>query len=294
MIFNVIRKSEIAKIVLTILGGFVYAVGVNLFVVPHALYTGGLVGICQLIRTFLVEVLGLPFGGIDLSGILFFIINIPIFLMGYKYIGRRFIFRTAVTVVTMTVFLSLLVFPGEPIIKDTLTSSLTGAIVSGVGTGMVFVATSSGGGLDILAMMCLKKYKTMSFSKVNLAVNFVVYGICFFTFDFSVVVYSLIYTVFYSFVVDRMHQQNINVQTLVFTKGNVKRIEEDVFLQLGRGVTVWEGKGGFTDDKTNILCICLSKYEIPELKKIVYSSDSSAFFIEHDGVKVDGNFLKKL
>lgn len=295
MFFDLIKKSESARFAVAIIGGFIYAVGVNLFIVPHSLYTGGLVGICQLIRTLLVDLLGLPLGNIDLSGILYFVLNIPIFLMGYKYIGRRFVARTAATVVSITVFLSLIVVSdGKPLIDDVLTSSLIGAIVSGVGTGLVFIVTSSGGGLDMLAMMCLKKYKTASFGKVNMAVNLVIYLVCLFTFDFSIVVYSVIYTVFYSFVVDRMHQQNINVQALVFTKGDVTRIEEEIFLELGRGVTSWNGRGGFTDEKTNILCVCLSKYEVPDLKRIVYTIDSSAFFIENDGVKVDGNFLKKL
>lgn len=288
------RKNEIVKVILTILGGFLYSAGVNLFIVSHSLYTGGLVGICQLIRTFLVDFLKLPFANIDVSGILYFLINIPIFLIAYKYIGKRFIFKTAVTAVTITVFLSILVVPGEPIIEDTLTSCIIGAIVSGIGTGITFTMTASGGGLDIVALMCSKKYKTLSFGKVNIAINLFVYAICLITFDISVVIYSVIYTVFYSLVVDKLHQQNISVQTLVFTKGDAKKIETEIFNSLGRGVTCWDGTGGFTDKHTTVLCVCLSKYEIPDLKKIVYSVDTGAFIIENEGVKVEGNFLKKL
>lgn len=288
------RKNEIVKVIITILGSFLYAVGVNVFIVPHSLYTGGLVGICQLIRTFLVDFLGLPFANIDIAGILYFIINIPIFLIAYKYIGKRFLFKTAVSAVSITLFLSVLVVPGTPLIEDTLTSCIIGAIVSGIGTGLIFTMTASGGGLDIVALMCSKKYKTLSFGKVNIAINLCIYAICLITFDLSIVIYSIIYTVFYSLVVDKLHQQNISVQTLVFTKGNAKKIETEIFNMLGRGVTCWDGTGGFTDMHTTVLCICLSKYEMPDLKKIVYSVDKDAFIIENEGVKVEGNFLKKL
>lgn len=288
------RKNEIVKVIITILGSFLYAVGVNVFIVPHSLYTGGLVGICQLIRTFLVDFLGLPFANIDIAGILYFIINIPIFLIAYKYIGKRFLFKTAVSAVSITLFLSVLVVPGTPLIEDTLTSCIIGAIVSGIGTGLIFTMTASGGGLDIVALMCSKKYKTLSFGKVNIAINLCIYAICLITFDLSIVIYSIIYTVFYSLVVDKLHQQNISVQALVFTKGNAKKIETEIFNMLGRGVTCWDGTGGFTDMHTTVLCICLSKYEMPDLKKIVYSVDKDAFIIENEGVKVEGNFLKKL
>lgn len=288
------RKNEIVKVIITILGSFLYALGVNVFIVPHSLYTGGLVGICQLIRTFLVDLLGLPFANIDIAGILYFVINIPIFLVAYKYIGKRFLFKTAVSAVSITLFLSLLVIPGAPLIEDTLTSCIIGAIVSGIGTGLIFTMTASGGGLDIVALMCAKKYKTLSFGKVNIAINLCIYAICLVTFDLSIVIYSVIYTVFYSLVVDKLHQQNISVQTLVFTKGDAKKIETEIFKMLGRGVTCWDGTGGFTDMHTTVLCVCLSKYEIPDFKKIVYSVDKDAFIIENEGVKVEGNFLKKL
>ncbi len=292
--FEVARKNEIAKVLLTILGGFLYSAGVNLFIVPHSLYTGGLVGICQIIRTFLVDFLKLPIENIDISGILYFIINVPIFLIAYKYIGKRFIFKTAIAAVTMTIALSVLVIDGKPLVEDTLTSCIIGAIVSGFGTGIIFTMTASGGGLDIIALMCSKKYKTLSFGKVNIAINLCIYAICLVTFNVSVVIYSVIYTVFYSLVVDRLHQQNISVQTLVFTKGDAKKIEAEVFNSLGRGVTCWDGTGGFTEEHTTVLCVCLSKYEMPDLKKIVYSVDEGAFIIENEGVKVEGNFLKKL
>lgn len=294
MNFELVRKNEIARAVIAVFGGFIYSAGVNLFIVPHSFYTGGLLGICQLIRTFLVDFLGIQFGSVDVAGILYFVINIPIFLFAYKYIGKRFILKTALTVVTMTLFLSLIVVPGKPLVEDALTSCIIGAIVSGIGTGIIFTMTSSGGGMDIMALMFSKKYKTLSFGKVNIAVNLIVYAICLFTFNISVLVYSVIYTVFYSMIVDKMHQQNISVQTLIFTKKDAEKIEAAIMKNLGRGVTYWNGHGGFTGEDMKILCVCLSKYEIHDLKKIVYSVDKQAFFIEQNGVKVDGNFLKKL
>lgn len=287
------KNREIIKVITTIIGSVLYAIGINLFITPKGLYTGGLIGLCQLIRTFLVNVLGINIGNFDLVGLLFFILNIPILLLAFKSIGRRFLVKTIITVITMTVALSVITVD-KPIIDDMLTSCLIGSIIAGVGTGLTLMSTASGGGLDVLGIFFTKKYKNMSFGKVNIFINGIIFILCFLNFPVEIVVYSIISIVFYSIVVDKMHQQNISVKALIFTKAETKPIESHIFNELERGITYWDGKGAFTNDATKVLCICLSKYEVDRLKTIVHTYDKDAFFIFEEGVKVDGNFTKKL
>lgn len=287
------KNSEAIKIIVTIIGSVLYAIGINLFITPIGLYTGGLYGLCQLLRTFVVNALNIHIGNFDLAGLLYFILNMPILILAYKSIGKRFLVKTIITVITMTTALSFITVD-KPIFDDVLTSCLIGSIIAGVGTGFILISTSSGGGLDVLGIYFTKKYKNMSFGKVNIFINAIIFLLCFLNFPVEIVVYSIISIVFYSIVVDKMHQQNISVKALIFTKAETKPIESHIFSELERGITYWDGKGAFTNDATKVLCICLSKYEVDRLKTIVHTYDKDAFFIFEEGVKVDGNFTKKL
>lgn len=130
--------------------------------------------------------------------------------------------------------------------------------------------------------------------KVNLLVNLVLYGSCLFLFDVEVVVYSVIYAAVYSLAMDRMHTQNINVEVNVITKADTTALEKEVFQELGRGITKWSALGAYTYDRSHILYIMLSKYEVNRLKAIIHKYDREAFIVVNEGVSVDGNYLKKL
>lgn len=287
------KNHEVTKVVIAIIGSVLYAIGINLFITPIGLYTGGLIGLCQLIRTFLLSVLNINIGNFDLVGLLYLILNIPILVLAFKSIGKKFFIKTIITVITMTLSLSFITID-KPIFEDMLTSCLIGSIIAGVGTGLILISASSGGGLDVLGVYFTKKYRNMSFGKVNMFVNGFIFLLCFLSFPVEIVVYSVISIVFYSIVVDKMHQQNISVKALIFTKAETKPIESHIFNELERGITYWDGKGAFTNDATKVLCVCLSKYEVDRLKTIVKTYDKDAFFIFEEGVKVEGNFTKKL
>jgi len=95
-------------------------------------------------------------------------------------------------------------------------------------------------------------------------------------------------------VLDRMHQQNITVQAIIITHQDEQAMSQYIIERLGRGVTYWSGTGAYTGENVHVLCVCLSKYEIEELRHAVRSMDPHAFLTVEEGVHVDGNFLKKL
>ena len=275
-----------------IFGAFLYAAGVNLFVVPAGLYTGGVMGICQVIRTVLMEYLHLDFGTMDIAGIIYYIINIPIFILAYTRVGRMFFIKTVIAVTAISTFLS--VIPTVNIVDDTMAACVVGGIVSGAGTGITLRMGSSGGGTDVVGVLLTKWKKDFSVGKINLLVNLVLYGSCFFLFDVEIVIYSIIYAAVYSVAMDKVHIQNINVEVNVITKANTTALEKDVFEQLGRGITKWTTMGAYTYEQSHILYIMLSKYEVNQLKTIIHKHDPNAFIVVNEGVSVDGNFLKKL
>ena len=277
----------------TVLGSLLYAVGINLFVVPAGLYTGGLMGICQVIRTVLVDYVGIRFGTLDIAGIIYYVLNIPIFFMAYRNMGKRFFFRTLLGVTVMTAGMSLC--PAIPIVaEDTLASAIVGGIISGAGVGILLRMGASGGGMDVIGVLMIKRSKNFSVGKINLLVNAVLYGSCFFLFSIQTVVYSIIFAAVYGVAIDRVHTQNINVEVNIITKANTTALEKEVFEEMGRGITKWTSMGAYTYEQSHILYIMLSKYEVNQLKAIVHKYDPDAFIVVNEGVSVDGNFLKKL
>lgn len=286
-------KEHLVQIVYVIGGSLLFALGVNMIIVPLSLYNGGFMGIAQLLRTFVVSTLRFPVpAGVDLSGMIYFMINIPLFYMGYRIMGKEFAVKTLITTAIQSAFMVTVPVPAAPIIEDYLTACIIGGLIAGTGTGLVLRGRSSGGGQDIVGLCCAKKYPNFSVGKINIIMNIFVYGICLFLFNIEVVIYSLIYATVIALAIDRVHIQNINTSVMIFTKkvGISKAIME----QMGRGVTNWDGEGAYTNKTSYILFVMISKYEVAQVKKIVHSIDPHAFMIFTEGCSVDGNFEKRL
>ncbi len=287
------KKELIAQAGYAIGGSLLFALGVNLIIIPLGLYNGGFMGIAQLLRTFLVSGLKLPVpSGVDLSGIIYFILNIPLFYLGLKVLGKEFAAKTLITVAIQSIFLVAVPIPAVPIIEDYLTSCIIGGIIAGTGTGLVLRGRSSGGGQDIIGLCCSKKYPNFSVGRINILMNIFVYLICLFMFNIEIVIYSLIYTTVLAIALDRVHIQNINMSVMIFTKKT--GISKAIIEQTGRGVTNWDGEGAYTNKTSYILLVMISKYEVGQIKQIVHSIDPNAFMIFTEGCSVDGNFEKRL
>lgn len=277
---------------ISILGAFLYAAGINLFITPSELYSGGVMGICQVIRTLLAELLHINFGSFDIAGIIYYILNVPLFIIAFTRIGRAFFAKTVLSVSAMTVFMSLI--PVRAVLDDVTASCVVGGIISGAGVGIMLRMGASGGGMDIVGVLLTKWKRDFSVGKVTLLVNMALYGTCLFLFDVKVVLYSVIYAAVYSVAMDRMHTQNINVEVSVITKADTTALEKEIFNEVGRGITKWSALGAYTYDRSHVLYILLSKYEVHRLKAIIHKHDPNAFIVVNEGVSVDGNYLKKL
>ncbi len=277
------------KYFLVILGGFIYSVGVNIFVRPLGLYNGGVVGLAQLIAYFFERELGRT---TNIYAVVYVLFNIPLLILAFRGINRRFFIRTLLGVGSVAFFGIILKSPETPIIENILTASLIGGMITGTGTGLVLLAGGSSGGMDIIGVFLSKKKPNASVGKVNIIFNLLLYTAVLFVNDPEIVVYSIIVMVASSMTLDRIHYQNIAARCMIFTKmdGLDKLIMEKTY----RGVTEWEGKGAYTGQGEHILVSCINKYEEREFMEIVNSIDPHAFVIIDENIKVKGNFLKKL
>lgn len=290
-----LKPIELGRTLGAVIGTLLYAIGFNLFIIPVGVYSGGIMGISQIIRTFLIEYLHISFGNYDITGIIYYLINIPLIIMTYKTMGKLFFLKTMICIATISTFLTLIPIPTTLLLTDDiLTSCLIGGIISGAGTGLTLMMSSSAGGMDIIGIHFIKKKGNFTIGKITLIVNFFVYGVCFFLFDVTIVIYSIIVAAVSSIAIDKVHSQNINVEVKIITKKDISLFESEVMSKLGRGITKWNTTGAYTKEGSEILYIILSKYEIGQLKRMLHRYDPSAFIVVNEGVWVDGNYMKKM
>lgn len=275
-------------------GSFLFALGANIFTVPMGFYNGGLIGAAQLVRTFIVTVLHVNVGTLDLSGIIYYLINIPLFILAYRSMGRGFFFKSLICTTALTLFLSVIQSPAEPILEDPLAACLIGGIISGAGVGITLRYGASNGGADILGIFFSQKYKDFSVGRISLIINLIVYGIMAIYMDLAVTIYSIIYVVFLNLTLDRVHLQSINVEVQIFTKEDPGKLKKLIFQELYRGATTWQAKGGYTDEPGTMIYMIVNKYEVPTVRSIVQKYDPHAFVTYNENISVTGNYIKRL
>lgn len=285
------QRDMIRHFILAAFGMALFSAGFNLFIRPLSFYSGGVVGIAQIIRWLLVGT-GLPLPAFDISGIIYYIINIPILILAWRSLGRFLFVRTIIMTSVMTLFLTVIPIPLTPIIHDKLTAALVGGTACGIGTGLCLFAGYSAGGMDVLGLYFTQKYPDFSIGKIALIVNLFVFAVLALTQDFEIVVYSFLFNAVASLAIDKVHAQNINVWVVIFTKK--PGIDRAIMQELGRGVTNWEGTGAYTGEATHVHTTMINKVEIPLVRRMVLNLDPKAFIISTEGSQAVGNFQKRL
>lgn len=282
-------KNDVKEYLLVAFWSFIFALSCNMFIVPFGLYNGGIIGVAQLIRTFLINVLHIS-ANFDLTGIANLFINIPLLIASIKILNKKFVYKTILSVAVQTIAFSIL-FESSPI-NDELASIVVGGAISGFAISQILVYKASGGGNDIIGMFVTLKHPRITVGNYCFYFNCVLYGLCAILFNFEVAIYSIIQAFVYSFMVDKGHLENIDVALMIFTKN--KAVKEMIMKDNRRGVTTWNGKGAYTNVETEVLVSVVSKYEVNELKKKIRTLDSDAFIIVTNVEDVSGGYEKRL
>ena len=281
------NKKDLIK---TLIGTIMFCIAINIFIVPNNLYIGGVLGLAQLIRSIILDVFKVNIA-FDFSGILYYIINIPLFFLAYKNLSKTFFFRTLIVISVQTVMLSLI--PTTSIINDTLTNVLVGGLLGGSGLGIVLSCGASTGGSDIIGLVIAKKNNELSVGKIGLVLNVFIYTITGLMYGLEIMIYSIIYSFVDSLTIDKMHDQNICSTAFIFCKKNPKDINNYIKNELNRDFTYWDAKGGYDDSRTYIIYTALTKYELIKLERKIKECDFNAFMVKSEGVGIKGEFEKK-
>ena len=293
MILNKVFKWDLKKFTSATIGEILFCIGMNIFIVPMGLYTGGVLGISQLIRSLIFNIFNIKLS-FDIAGLINFLLNIPLFIIAYKKVSKTFFIRTIWCVSIQTIFLSLIPIPTTPIVNEIITSTLVGGIIAGLGSGLVLTNSASGGGTEIIGIVLSLKNKNLSVGKIGFIINLFVYIISGLCFGLNIMIYSIIYTFFSTLIIDQTHSQNISSSAMIFTKEEPHKVIEFIEKELERGSTFWEAQGGFDDSKTFITYVSLSKYELQRLERHLKIIDPHAFMVKTQNMGIVGNYQKYL
>ena len=261
------------------LASLIQAVSLRIFFVPADLASGGVSGIAQLINHFT----GWPIGLMVLIG------NVPLFLLGWRFLGgRRFALRTAVAIVTYSLLTDLLLkipsftYYANILINDLkgdiFLNSLYGAIISGIGYGLVYRARGTSGGSDILARI-LNKWRGVSMTQSYLVVDTAVILAAGFVFGWKQALYAMITLYVSGLVSETVLEGGGTVRTAMIVTNKPEDVSARVIEDLERGVTYLEGRGGYTGSSRPVLYCVVSRAEVSMLKTIVNEIDPEAFMV---------------
>lgn len=281
---------------LIILAAFIQAFSLRVFFVPSNLASGGVSGISQLINHFT----GWPIGLMILIG------NIPLFILGWRFLGGyRFALRTAVAIFVYSIFTDLLLRTplfaangaGTALINDLqgdiFLNTLYGAIVSGIGYGLVYRARGTSGGSDILARI-LNNWRGIPITQSYLIVDTAVILGAGFVFGWKQALYAMIALYVSGLVAETTLEGGGTVRTAMIVTSESESISHRVLEELQRGVTVLEGSGAYTGANKPVLYCVITRAEVATLKAIVNEIDPLAFMVIGVAHEVLGEGFKPL
>lgn len=270
-------------IIVILLGGVISGISFNAFIIPHKMLSGGISGIA-LITNYLT--------GIN-PGILIFALNIPVFILGYRFIDKEFIILSLIGMTSFSFFIDYFSFLREMyIVDDIMLSSIYGGILNGIGMGIVFRNRASQGGIDIIAVI-VKKYFSFNLGSTSLIINLIIIATASFIYGLKPALYTLIAIYVASQVLDKVLQGfDIRKQVIIISDKEDEVVKE-ILKKLHRGVTYLEGEGAFTGSKKKVIYCIVTLNQLAKLKQIVRDIDPNAFMAVSDTAEVLGRGFSK-
>lgn len=263
------------------LGAILYAVGLEIFLVPNKVIDGGITGV-SIILSYIT--------GWKL-GIFLFLLNLPFFFIGYKQIGKTFAVSTLYGIIALSVATTLL-HSVPAFTQDILLATVFGGVTLGIGVGLVIRYGGSLDGTEILAILFNKKLP-FSVGEIVMFFNLFILGSAGFVFTWDRAMYSLI-AYFVAYKTMDITITGLDESKSVWIISDVADQMGDAILnRLGRGVTYLKGEGAFSGDNKRVIFCVINRLEEAKLKEIVAEYDTNAFLAVADITEVRGGRFKK-
>ena len=265
-----INKATFIDLLMIALGCAIYGISLDMISVPNKLADGGLSGISLILRHF---------WGINM-GLSTLILNIPLILLGYRFMGKRLLAYTIWGTVSLSFFLWF--WRSVPIIKqldlehDLFLSAISAGVLSGIGLGLVFRYNGTSGGTDIIARFCQIKFGISS-GKMLLFCDAVVLFASLSYLDIKHMMYTLLASFILSRAMDTVQQGAYSARGLLIISDKYEQIGQMIDLKLERGFTYFKALGGYKQDEKRVIYVVVAPREIPAIKQLIKQEDPNAF-----------------
>ena len=269
--FKILKECFIVSIACIIM-----AFNTNYFYLGNKLAQGGVSGLSLIIHYTT---------NIDISYI-YLALNIPLIIIAYIFIGKDFVFKTLFATIMLTIFLKVFgTFRGP--IDDILMASIFGGGINGIAIGIIFYAGGSSGGTDIIAKIINKNYG-IAIGKTLLTIDFIILSMVAFIFGKVIFMYTLISLLVSSKMIDIIQEGIYSAKGVTIITNKVEELRKKIMEDTGRGITLINAKGAYTQKEIGMLYCVVGKYQLMKVKSIVKEIDPMAFMIVNQVHEVIG------
>ncbi len=272
--------------VLTVLGVTIAGIALKLFLVPNHFFDGGITGISLLVHEIYKFNLGLTI----------LVLNLPLIIISYFSIGKRFAIRTLLSVILLGI--CLLLIPNYAVTADKLLISIFGGAFLGIGIGLIMRTGAALDGIEVLAVYTLKR-TSFTISEIILGINIIIFTIAGFRYGIETALYSILTYFTATRCIDYVVEGLQAYTGVTIVSGKSDAIKYQLVNKLGRGITVYKGERGFLPGKFEVSTECdiiftvITRLELRKLKNLVYDVDPRAFVFANTIKEASGGIIKR-
>jgi len=270
-------KQILWNLFLIFLGSILVAVAINGILVPHRFVSGGFTGIALVIHYL--------FPSFPLA-LFYFLLNVPVFILGWTIVGRRFFFYSIVGMVIFSAAIAL-IHVSLPV-HDKILSALLAGIITGIGAGIILRSSGSSGGTDILSVILVNRF-SIRIGTTILAFNVIILAATSLLFSLDAALYTLIYIFVSSQVINIMLTGLSQRKSIFIISPKWQEISREILNKVGRGVTFIRGQGAYSGQDEQILYTVITLRELHLIKEIIRQVDTNAFVVVHNTLEVMGH-----
>lgn len=272
------------KVAVVIIGAFLVAISINMFLIPANVYSSGFTGIAQLLSKVITE--NTPFS--ISMGYLLLLLNIPVAILGWKKVGKSFTIYSVLSVLFSTFFLEMI--PIKEVAHDILLNAVFGGVILAIGVGITLKWGGSTGGMDILAMW-LSRMKDKPIGNYMFTLNAVIIITAGYLYGWEKALYTLVTLYTTTRVIDAIHTRHEKLTALIITRKG-EELKKAIHAKLVRGITTIPAKGAYTNETKDMMMIVITRYELFDLERIIKKVDPKAFTNIMETTSVVGFFRR--
>ena len=269
------------NILLISVGSVIFGIGVKGIALPHGFISGGISGLSLLLYYWT---------GLLSPGVFYFLLNVPIFILGWRFVSRRFFGYSLYGMVALTLAIEIIEI--HIAVQDPMLAALAGGCLIGAGAGLILHSLGSSGGNDVIAVILNQRFNVRM-------------GTFFFGFNIGLLALSLghlpvdlvLFSLAMSFVTSQVVDYLLNFgnqrKMALIVSDQSNRIAPEILSRLGRGATLLEGRGAYTGRKKEVLLTVINNFQLKRLEELVFRIDDQAFVIMEDTLNVIGKGFSK-